>query len=39
MHGFESIRSRCDWTAVAVLALILAIASYPSFEHLATALR
>lgn len=39
MQALKDTWVRCDWTAVAVLAAMLAIISVPSFERVAAALR
>jgi len=39
MRRLEALLSRCDWTAIAVLVAMLVIASVPSFERVAAALR
>jgi hypothetical protein len=39
VRRLKDIASRIDWTAVAVLAAFLVIASAPSFERVAFALR
>jgi|CXWL01.1.fsa_nt_gi hypothetical protein len=39
MRQLESILSRVDWTAVAVLVAILIVASVPSVERVTAALR
>jgi hypothetical protein len=39
MTPVRALMSRCDWTAVAVVAVMLAVASVPSFERLIAAMR
>jgi hypothetical protein len=39
MVRFRALLSRCDWTAVVVLAAMAAVASFPSFGGMIASMR